>query len=205
MKRQLKTFNLKKINLLSVAMALVSFAAAIPLNLLVFGSTEIGSEWLWSMLAMFVGYIILIIIHEAIHGLSALIFAGAKPKDIEFGAIWQQMMFYCHVKKPMTARAYRAVLIMPLIFTGILPLIAVTIWGNPPLILFFGLSVSGAAGDVAMFWETLKYKPKQLIEDHPKAPAYYLVFEEGEELPADFVEVTDEQEQQLADMMNRKK
>lgn len=204
MKKQLKTFSVKKMNILSVAMALICLAAALPLNLLVFHGS-LRDHAVISMVAMFVGYIILIIAHEAIHALAALIFTKAKPKDIEFGAIWAQLMFYCHVKKPMTAREYRAVLIMPLIFTGILPLIAVTVWGNPYLVLLFSLLVSGAAGDVVMFRETLRYPKTQLIEDHPKAPAYYLLFEEGAELPPDFKEVTDEQEQELLDMMNRKK
>lgn len=204
MKRQLKTFSVKKMNVLSVAMALACLAAAVPLNLLVFNGS-LTEYAVVSMVVLFLGYIVLIILHEAVHALAALLFAKVKPKDIEFGAIWAQLMFYCHVKKPMTASQYRAVLIMPLIFTGILPLIAATIWGNPYLILLFSLLVSGAAGDVVMFRETLKYPKTQLIEDHPKAPAYYLIFEEGAELPADFEEVTDEQEQQLLDMMNRKK
>lgn len=191
-------------NILSVAMALIALAAALPVNILVFNGNLRDNAGFY-MIGMFAGYIILIILHEGIHALSALLFAKAKPKDVEFGAIWAQLMFYCHIKKPMTARAYRAVLIMPIIFTGIIPLIIVTVFASPYLIVLFALMVAGGAGDVVMFAETFKYSPNQLIEDHPKAPAYYLVFEEGAELPEDFVEVTEEQEQELLDKMNKRR
>ena len=94
-------------------------------------------------------------------------------------------------------------LLMPLIITGIIPIIIATILLDYKYILLFALMISGAAGDVVMIGKLLKFKKAKMILDHPKAPAFYLLYDENE-IPEDFVEVTDAMEQEILKQINSK-
>ena len=71
------------------------------------------------------------------------------------------------------------------------------------MILFAAL-LSGAGGDAVMFMSVCRLKPAALVLDHPEAPAYYVLYPENE-LPNDFVEVTEEQERELRERMRGNK
>ncbi len=202
MKKQLKSFSLTKFYVISAVLLVLPMLVALPINLLVFEHSFIDDFFLY-LIGISLGYLVHIPIHEGVHALTAIILCRVSPRDVSFGVVKEQLMFYCHVDKPMTARLYRVVLIAPLMLLGVLPLILVTIFASPFLVILFSMCISGCAGDVVMYVETYKYHKSQLILDHPSAPAYYLLYDENN-LPEDFREVTDEQEQELQDKLHKR-
>ncbi len=203
MKKQLKSFSLNLFYIISAVLLLVPLAIALPINLVVFKQSFLEHIIIY-LISISLGYCFSIVLHEGVHALTAILIAKVSPKDIKFGVIVEQLMFYCHVGKPMEIYKYRIVLIMPMILLAIVPLIIVTIIGSPFLVLLFCMNLSGCSGDVVMFFETFKYDKHQLIQDHPTAPAYYLLYDENN-LPEDFVEVTEEDEAELQRKMRNKK
>lgn len=203
-KRQLKRFDLMKIANLSVILFAAPFAVSMLLNLFVLkASFLLTNAFYWDILIIIAIYIVGLFAHEGLHALGAILFGKCSPKDIKFGVNLKQFMLYCHANKPMTVNAYRGLLLLPVIVTGIIPLIISTVFGNVFLLVVFSLLVSGGAGDFIMFFSLTKYKKDQLILDHPSAPAYYLYYP-ADSLPDDFEEVTKEQEEELLKEMERK-
>lgn len=194
MKKQLVTINLKKVNYISYAMLIVPFIFAVLLKFLVFKKNSYGVGY-WDYLIIILGMPILFVCHECVHALFFMI-GGAPKKSIKFGAIPKKMMLYCTTNEPINKKAYAIALIMPLIITGVLPLIVAIVLLDWKYIFLFAGMISGAAGDVVMIIKLLKYKTAKMVLDHPKAPAFYLLYDEND-LPNDFVEVTEEMEQKL--------
>lgn len=200
-KKELKRFDLNRIAVLSLLLFIVPFAAALCVNLIWFKrSVLLTDKVYWDILIMLAIFVAGLFCHEGLHALSAIVFGKISPKDIRFGFIPKQMMLYCHVNPPLKAQVYRILLIVPIIVTGIIPLIISAFLGNIFLIIAFALLVSGGAGDLIMFASLLKYDKNQLIIDHPDAPAYYLVYN-SDSTPEDFCEVTAEQEEELLNEM----
>jgi hypothetical protein len=195
-KKQLVVFDSAKIINFSLILLLISLAVCLPINLIFFKNPPITGNIFFELLIIMALLIALTGIHELLHAAGFIIFGKASIKEVRFGMAPKQGMLYCACAKPMSARAYAMALIAPVIITGFIPLIIATFLGNFVWVLLFASLVSGGAGDIIMFGSVIKLPPKQLISDHPEAPAYYLMYKEGEQ-PADFAEVTEEVEQQI--------
>lgn len=202
-KKQLVKFRIDKIAELSVILFVVPFVIAAALNiLLVKRPLLLTGKVYFDIMIMIAVYLVGLVCHEGLHALGAMLFAKKTPADISFGANLKQGMLYCHVKTPMKNASYQALLLLPVIVTGIIPLIISVVFGNIFLVVAFSLLTSGGAGDIIMFSSLLKHDKKQLILDHAQAPAYYLVYPENE-LPETFVEVTETQEEELLEEMKK--
>lgn len=196
-KKQLVRFKVNKIAELSVILFVASFVIAAALNVLaVRRPLLLTGKVYFDIMIMVAVYLVGLVCHEGLHALSAIVFAGKKKEDIAFGANFKQMMLYCHVKSPIKNWQYQVLLLVPIIVTGIIPLIISVLFGNIFLVVAFSLLVSGGAGDIIMFSSLTKHDKNQLILDHAEAPAYYLVYK-NEEVPDTFVEVTEAQEEEL--------
>ncbi|HHU43273.1 MAG: DUF3267 domain-containing protein [Bacillota bacterium] len=200
-KKQIVAFDAANIINLSLVMFLLSYTLFSILNIFVFDfrSAVTGKFFIDLIVVIALGFLF-VIVHELLHALGFIIFGKAKPSDIKFGVVPKHGMVYCSCKKPMPKKAYMLALIFPVILTGLIPIIFVTIWGNLIWIFLFAVMVSGGAGDLMMFKSLTKYDKDQLIMDHPNAPAYYLLYPKGQE-PEGFVEATPEQEQFLIEQM----
>lgn len=202
-KKQLVKFDVKYMINLSLIMFIVPFVVSLIINIMVFDTSQtITGKIYFDLLILISSIIMLLIMHEGIHALGFIIFGKLNAKDIGFGIIPKQGMIYCTAKKPMKAKEYMVALILPIIFTGIIPLIVSTVWGNYIWIFVFSIMVSGGAGDIIMFNQVRKLDKNQMILDHPKAPAYYLIYEEGNE-PEDFLEVTEEMEKEIEEELKK--
>lgn len=200
-KKQLVKFDIGKINTLSLILFILPFAAASAVNILALKRPLLlTNAFYWDILIVIAIFIVGLVCHEGLHALGGIIFGRVNPKDIKFGIIPKQFMLYCHIKTPLKVISYQALLLLPVIVTGIIPLIISMIFGNIFLTLVFAALVSGGAGDILMFISLLKQDKNQLIIDHEEAPAYYLVYP-ADNLPDDFTEVTEEQEKELRDAM----
>ncbi len=201
MKKQLVTINLKKMNVLAIIAFIIPAMLGFVVQFFFFKDIMFNFRF-WDIIILLFGYPILLCLHEAVHAL-VFIFSGAPKGSVRFGVIPKKFMLYCTTTKPLTVKSYKIALIMPIIITGIIPLIICIFFSNYIYVLLFSTLVSGGAGDIMMLNALAKYKNAKMVEDHPKAPAFYLLYQD-EDLPLDFKEVTEEEEEALLKELDSK-
>lgn len=194
MKRTLVTINLKRMNAISIAMCASPMLISLPLQWTVLKGLNQPFE-LWDLLIVAIAMPLLFILHEGVHAISFML-TGAPKGSVKFGAIPKKMMLYCTTTEPLPVKGYAISLLMPLIFTGIIPWIISTVCLNAVYSILFATLISGAAGDVTMLIELNKHKKAVMIMDHPFAPAFYAIYKE-EDFPSDLREPTEEDEADL--------
>ncbi|MCR5230436.1 MAG: DUF3267 domain-containing protein [Solobacterium sp.] len=121
-------------------------------------------------LVFFLLMLVLIVVHELIHGISWSFFAPHGFKDIEFGIMMQYLTPYCTCLAPLKKSRYVFGSAMPLIILGILPMIAGIVLRNPAVLLMGIIMADGAAGDIMVIARVLGYKSNAediVYMDHP--------------------------------------
>lgn len=129
------------------------------------------------MLLVLLGVFILLIIHEATHALGWIIFGGTDPKTIRFGVDLKTLSPYAHTHAPMPVSGYRIGVILPLIVTGILPVLIGTLTANPILTTAGAVLVSGAVGDVLVLWAIRHVPSNRRVQDHPSNAGCYVLLD----------------------------
>ena len=123
----------------------------------------------------FVAFVLLIVAHEAMHAIGWIVFAGVSPKDIRFGMAWKTLSPYAHSTVAMPASGYRIGVVLPLIVTGILPVIIGT-WFNMGWLTVAGaILVSGAVGDLIVLWVIKDIAATAQVIDHSENAGCYVV------------------------------
>lgn len=116
-----------------------------------------------------------IVAHEAIHGLSWVLF-GRKPLGaIRFGFHVKSLSPYAHLKEPVRARVYRLGGAMPGVVLGLLPSLIGIVTGNGPIMLFGLFFTFVAGGDALILWLIRRVDPNALVEDHPTRAGCYVL------------------------------
>ena len=123
---------------------------------------------------------LLLVPHELIHGLTAIVVGKAKWKDLKFGMMWKKCAAYCHCNKPLTVAQYRYFLLMPLVILGIIPSILSFILGNSLILLYGMIGITVAIGDIWIAWLLRKEDGSVKVYDHPSTAGYFL-FDTDEE------------------------
>ena len=118
--------------------------------------------------------VLLMIPHELIHGLTAMVVGKAKWKDLKFGMMWKKCAAYCHCGVPLTVAQYRWVTLMPLILLGIIPSILSLISGNSLMLLYGMIGIVVAIGDIWIAWLLRKEDGHTKVYDHPSTAGYFL-------------------------------
>lgn len=118
----------------------------------------------------FVLYFVLIIAHELLHAFGFIFFGKVSYKDIKFGMILRYLMPYAHSKAPMQNKDYKKALLLPVIVTGIIPLLIGIVF-EYGLLTFVSVGlVAGGVGDI-MIYQLIKNLPDDArIQDHPSEP-----------------------------------
>lgn len=131
----------------------------------------LGDERFISSLLIFFGaYLVLIVVHELIHGVSWSLFAEHHWKDIAFGFMKQYMTPYCSCRVPLSKGQYIFGALMPLILLGIVPMLVGILIGSWLITLLGIVMADAAAGDILIVWNLLKYRSeaKEIVYmDHP--------------------------------------
>ena len=196
-KKELHLFDLVKVNILSLVLFAVFFVVGLAINLFATGNSQIFSIAVWlDILISVIIVIVGVIAHESIHAIGGIVFGKCKKTDIKFGVKLKEGVFYCHIDKELTVKAYRIMLILPVIITGIIPYIFSVMFGSVMLVAVFSILIAGGAGDTIMFLDLLKKDKNSLVIDHPDFVAYYLLYDENN-IPSDFVEATEENEKAM--------
>ena len=194
-KKLLRIFNIGKINVAAVAAFFCVFIAGLCLSAFCAKAPYVVTGHIAGDAGLAVGLVIVgVAAHEALHALGAVLFGRVKKEDIRFGANIRGGVFFCHVKTPVTVKAYMGMLALPLLVT-LIPYALVIAFGGTCLLAAFSLLLAGCAGDVAMLIGLCKEKDKtRKVLDHPDTTAYYVLVPEEE---ADFTELTAEEEKEL--------
>ena len=201
-KKELKKFNINLIATMSLVMFIVPLIICGSINIFALNNKLLlTGKVYWDILIVLVGLVFGVVLHELLHALGGIIAGKLSTKDIKFGMNLKQGLFYCHLSKAMKVSQYRFVLLLPVVITGIIPLIICTIFGNIFMVLLFCFMVSGGAGDIIMFFSLMKEDKDTKILDHSSAPAFYLLYPE-DKLPENFVECTEEMEKELIASMS---
>ncbi|MDO5117534.1 MAG: DUF3267 domain-containing protein [Eggerthellaceae bacterium] len=156
-------------NIVAIVAVIVLFFALLPLFSMAHPEAEISLS-LGGFFAVIVVFLVLIVVHELIHGLTWSFYAPRGFKDIEFGIMRDSFTPYCTCSAPLQRGAYITGALMPLIILGILPIVIAFVIGYVPL-LYIGIFMTvSAAGDVLIVLKVLRYKTTAsdvLLYDHP--------------------------------------
>ena len=101
------------------------------------------------------------IIHEFIHG-TFYILKGANKKNITYGAALEKGVFYCRCGEFIKRDNILSSLLAPFTIIGVITLIIGMITHSYLLIALSVFNISGAGGDISMFFFFNKIKDKEL-------------------------------------------
>ena len=127
-----------------------------------------GSLFLWLLAALPI-LLVLIVLHEGIHG---LIWGAVSPggyRSIEFGIIWKYLTPYCTCTEPLKRHQYIIGALMPTVLLGIVPALWATFNNHPPVLIIGHLMILSGAGDVLVIRELLRHRQSEttIYMDHP--------------------------------------
>ena len=114
--------------------------------------------------------LILTAVHELVHGATWAVFARDHFKEISFGFMKEYLAPYCSCKTPLSKGQYITGALMPLIVTGIVPAVIALVTGSWTLLLIGVALISGAAGDILIVRNILRYRTSSAdvrYIDHP--------------------------------------
>ena len=168
-RRQELTVSIVKANMFAVLFLIPLFVVGLGLFVVVNRDFELYLKGIRLILFIAV-FLVLVVVHELIHGASWAAFTPNRFKDIEFGFMKQYLTPYCACKVPLSKGQYICGALMPLILLGILPMAAGILTGSL-IVLLMGISMADtAAGDILIVRNILRYKSsaKEIVYmDHP--------------------------------------
>ena len=147
-----------------VAIGVLLFAWKNPISLLT--PNPRGS------LLFIVLFIVLIVAHELVHGLTWSVYAEHHFKDIDFGFMKEYLTPYCTCSTPLPKRQYIMGALMPCIVLGIIPTVIGILLGSS-LLFWIGIIMTlSAGGDIMIVCKLVAFKEQSdskevLIYDHP--------------------------------------
>ena len=113
-------------------------------------------------------FLLLIVVHEMLHGLGWSIFAKKRWKSMYFGVMWDSLTPYCHCKEPLRPGAYFFGGLLPFLVLGIGMYIAAWVSGSSIVWALSLFNILAAGGDITPMCMLVKYLGKNaVILDHP--------------------------------------
>jgi len=136
--------------------------------------TEITFSF-WHILLFFIGYVLLIVLHECLHLVGFWFFGKATWNSMDYGVNLKMGVAYATTTVPIRNSAMKKALLLPFWVTGVVPMI-IGFWiGSLLLVLLGSWLIAGAAGDFAMYKELRKFSNDLLIKDDPVKPRLYVL------------------------------
>lgn len=165
---------------------LVPFILMLPLTILADNlwqtfvlSGRQNSPELVSPLQLVLFLLMLIVLHEAFHGLTWAIFTENHLRSIGFGVIWKLLMPYCTCLVPLKKWQYMLGIAMPTVILGFGLMIPALLYRSSLLFFSSILMIYGGGADLYVFLELL-FQKKTVNDvvyiDHP-SECGYVVFE----------------------------
>lgn len=129
-------------------------------------SADFLSEVALGVLILIGVYTLSVPVHEGLHALGMIV-TGTPGSSITFGAKWRQGVVYIHCDRPMSLRAYRFTLLLPVVVTGFLPSVVAVAVGSHWIAVYSVLMIVSAVGDMEMVWRLRDLPGDLLVRDHP--------------------------------------
>lgn len=129
-----------------------------------------GSAGFNGFLLFCVTFVILIFLHELIHGIFWSISAKNGWKSISFGFIVKYLTPYCTCSEPLGKRQYIIGAVMPTVILGILPALAAIATGSIFLFSTGAVMIFAGGGDLTIILKLLCHKNNgkdTIYIDHP--------------------------------------
>jgi hypothetical protein len=151
------------------------FLLAGPLVLLL--GAVYSTIWGWSnlrvgldaLLTLRVGgpvFVIGILLHEFVHGLTWKLVGALAWSQIRFGFQLKSFTPYAHPGVPLRARAYRIGTLMPLLALGMAPYLLGLAFAEARLVAFGIVFTFAAGGDLAILWLLRGVSRDAWVQDH---------------------------------------
>ncbi len=124
----------------------------------------------WSYFLVILYFLVSLVIHELLHGITWAIFTKRHFKDIEFGLVLSELTPYCTCKSYLKKYQYIIGSIMPFLILGIIFTTFIFFFPNVNLFVLGLLMLFGTGGDLTIIYLILKNKSKKekvLYIDHP--------------------------------------
>lgn len=161
--------SMAKVNALMLPFALLTLL--MPLAFwLVHGTTAIkeGFDVFFTLKVFLPAFILGIIAHELIHGITWALFSPAKWRDISFGFQVKTLTPYAHCKVPLKLRHYMLGALMPGLLLGILPFSIGLVLNNGMLAVGGFIFTFVACGDFWILYSLRNEPAEAMVKDHPK-------------------------------------
>lgn len=126
------------------------------------------------ILLFFIGYFILIVMHEAFHLIGFMLFGKLKYRDLNYGVNMKLGVAYATTKIPLANHAMKKSLMLPFWTTGVVPSILGFTIDSFLLVILGAFLIAGAIGDFYMYKELRKFPNDALIKDDPQLPKLYV-------------------------------
>lgn len=185
-------------NTMGMVWGIILFIPLVLLFINKFGDPFSCPEESWDFIVTQVLYILLIVIHEGIHGVCMYLFNGHDKSTIEFGI--NSGMPYCTCQAPIKRWQYIIVLLMPTIILGIATsILALQIGRFWWLLLAFEMMVGGG-GDLTITSKILMEKVNDLsVVDHPYKCGFFSLSKahEVDDLDRILKEINDAQNEEI--------
>ena len=166
-----------EINKFSLRFVVIILALTIVPFTLIWGWNTLFSKP--PFLELFILFILGIMIHELIHGITWACCAKNSFRSIKFGFLWEGLMPYCHCKESLPVKQYIIGAALPTIILGILPAIYALCTGNILALWFSVVLLFGGAGDAMIIRKLWPLDHNMQIMDHPSKPGFYIPDENG--------------------------
>lgn len=180
-KKQDFSMPIEKIMRPAYLLTLIISVVWVGVFLMVHGWSELVHKLFLKTMLVIPAFAVGIVLHEALHGISFIVFGKKKLRDISFGFNRKNLTPYAHCHKPLRAWAYRISALMPGILLGFLPFAYSLTTASNFWLFFSWLLTTGAIGDFLMIWKIRKVSSRRYVEDHPSQLGCY-VYPQGYEL-----------------------
>jgi hypothetical protein len=125
------------------------------------------------ILGFFAALVLMVVVHEAVHGLFFFLFTGKRP-------LFGFKVVYAYAAAPpgtyLSVPQYAVVALAPLVVltaAAVLLLPIAPLWALPALYFFLVGNTSGSIGDVMVVLWLLRQPPGTLVQDHGDAMIAY--------------------------------
>lgn len=166
--------DLKKVARSSLLMTVFLSILGLLFYVFLYNGFDITFSFL-DFLLFFLGYILLIVLHECFHLIGFWLFGKVPWSSMDYGLNLKLGIAYATTNIPLPNKAMKKALLLPFWVTGVLPLLVGYVVELPMLVLLGAWLIGGAAGDFAMYKQLKKYPVDVLIQDDPIQPKLYVM------------------------------
>ena len=154
-----------------LGLPIILFLLILYLLRLFYGPESAAASWRGAdFVLIFLFCLLLIFVHELIHGITWAVFAKKGRKAISFGFIPQYLTPYCTCNEPLKKGEYITGALMPTLLLGFLPAAGAIVTGSAVLFCISAVMIFAGGGDLTIVLKLLRYKTESseaLYLDHP--------------------------------------